>query len=881
MKFKLLTFLCALVLSINAQIDSIDVTGTIIAASAVYVDNNDHIWLTGTAKLKYYDGTSWQTFTGPQYTVRHITQTLDGKVWKTGGGFQYFDGVNWNNPDLTGISSLISSGINDITADSSGNLWVACAGGFCKYDGVTWTDYSANSYNVNCIRYDVATNKIVAGYSSGITVYDGTNFTNYYLQAGVNELALSNGEIWARNANGLYLLHNGVFEDASWFSCYVDQPMYYPYPYVWSIFPGNNGAVRFNANPFVYDLNYSTTVTAVIPNPINYVPSDRIYYKGQRAYMYQGGTNKRIAIYDLNINSSTSPNEFRCNETVTGYGSAATTYLDVNNVKAMVINSADMFWDMNNNPRYEVPKGSGSYATFEGSIWMGGMVNGQVRTACQTYRQNGVDFWPGQLDTVSGINSYDSLYVGNMTKMSKYKIEEFKYHFANGDVQSGAFQPNYAFFKWPATDSANFSRLNAPFIDFNNDGHYNPMDGDYPDIMGDEMVYHVFNDASCLHTETGGNKLPLHVEVREKAYAYSCPGIADSMRALNYTTFYEFEIINRSDTTIDSMYIGFWNDVDLGYYNDDYVGCSVTDNAGYVYNGDNYDENGNGVVGYGTRLPCFSTAILKSPKAYNNDGIDNNHNGIVDETGEDLGMSAFVPYTNTFNNVNGNPTQQMAYYNYLRGKWMDGSSITYGDQGATSGSLPTTFMYPGDSDPYGYGVGGGPTNPNPQPDWSEIIAGNSPGDRRFLITSGPFVLQAKDTTKVVYSMVFTQDSSLINDNTGVIAKNLQDVRRIKNWYNANNFPSCVDLSTIGLKEQNINTIDATIYPNPGTGMVNIKVENEKNVQSVEVMDLLGNILVRSIIQMNGTLDFSGYSEGIYLIKVSSGLKQKTFKYIKQ
>ena len=67
----------------------------------------------------------------------------------------------------------------------------------------------------------------------------------------------------------------------------------------------------------------------------------------------------------------------------------AQTDLDINNVRARILNGGDMWWDLVINPHYEVPKGSGKHSMFSGSIWIGGLDAGnQLKLAAQKYRQN-------------------------------------------------------------------------------------------------------------------------------------------------------------------------------------------------------------------------------------------------------------------------------------------------------------------------------------------------------------------------------------------------------------------------------------------------------------------------------------------------------------
>ena len=59
--------------------------------------------------------------------------------------------------------------------------------------------------------------------------------------------------------------------------------------------------------------------------------------------------------------------------------------LDINNVRTLLHNGGDMWWDLVGNPRYEVPKGSNRHSSFAASLWIGGFdQSGQLRVAAQT-----------------------------------------------------------------------------------------------------------------------------------------------------------------------------------------------------------------------------------------------------------------------------------------------------------------------------------------------------------------------------------------------------------------------------------------------------------------------------------------------------------------
>lgn len=85
----------------------------------------------------------------------------------------------------------------------------------------------------------------------------------------------------------------------------------------------------------------------------------------------------------------------------------AQTDLDVNNVRTTILAASDMWWDLVN-PAYEIPKGSNKNSLYSGALWIGGLdVNGNIKVAGQTYRQNGNDFWTGPIDTINVTTTSD------------------------------------------------------------------------------------------------------------------------------------------------------------------------------------------------------------------------------------------------------------------------------------------------------------------------------------------------------------------------------------------------------------------------------------------------------------------------------------------
>lgn len=473
-----------------------------------------------------------------------------------------------------------------------------------------------------------------------------------------------------------------------------------------------------------------------------------------------------------------------------------TTTMDLNNVRAM-IHTAGNLWQVpgQNLAQYEVPKNSGIMALFTSALWLGGTdVNGQLKLAALRYR-NGQDYWTGPLSqgpaetTYENCSFYDKHFITEQDK-----IREFDAWFqaglddaANGTNTQSTLFPNYEvpliIKEWPAHGDLSQGQdyYLAPFFDRNEDGHYNWEDGDYPwhdihktkectvdrtvSLYGDINYWWVMNDKGNIHTETGAD--PIGMEIRAQAFAFA------SNDEINNMTFYNYELINRGTQTLYNTYFGCFTDGALGDPFDDYVGCDVNRGLGYYYNGDNHDADNAGFLGYGYTPPAVGVDFFEGPYQ-DDDGIDNAFgigtdealngigygDGIVDN--ERYGMRRFLYYSNTTNGADPSQTDPIAaadYYNYLQGFWKDGTQFYYGGSGHISDptadpTVPCDFMFPGDTDPLGWGTGG-----IPQPTWTEQTANNTPNDRRFVQSAGPFILTPGAVNNITVGVVWARASS--------------------------------------------------------------------------------------------------------------------------
>ena len=478
-----------------------------------------------------------------------------------------------------------------------------------------------------------------------------------------------------------------------------------------------------------------------------------------------------------------------CGESVTA------TNIDFNNVRALIQTGGDMWWDFSV-ARYEVPKNSGKTALWNGGIWIGGTdVNGQLKLAAVRYRSGGVDYFTGPLITRGNNRGTTDLEVcyqyDRHWQITRYQVEAFREWFAatpeKREKEFRGYQIPQSIIEWPAhaDAAAGYDFYLAPFYDYNDDGFFNPSDGDYPfydldgilpcgtsreqrrpRLYGDATLWWVYNDRGNAHQESNGE--PIGMEIRAQAFEFS------TNDALNDMTFYNYALINRSTYTLIDTYFGIYVDGALGWAWDDYTGCHVTKGVGYFYNGKTVDGSGEAWA-YGPNPPAVGIDFFEGPyqdpngrddcTSYNdqyklicNDCILNGNinglnfdDGIVDN--ERWGMRRFVYYVNS-GGVTSDPNTAPEYYNFLRGFWKDNERMRYFGNAHPSGGGTgpiTDFMFPGDSDPCGWGQGG-----IPMPFWSEETAGNEPWDRRLVQSSGPFVLEPGAVNDITIGVVYAR-----------------------------------------------------------------------------------------------------------------------------
>lgn len=526
--------------------------------------------------------------------------------------------------------------------------------------------------------------------------------------------------------------------------------------------------------------------------------------------------------------------------------------LDVNQVSTVVRPNNSLFWDQQQSPSYEVPKGSGKNSLFLGNLWFIGknVATDSLHGFADRYHVNGSDTYAGPLKT-DGSASTDMATVlnfGRVWKVTHTDIAALQQAYLTGTLSSGLYVPPADVAQWPANGPSGYAATLAPFYDANGDNLYNILDGDYPLIKGEEMTYWVLNDTYGNHYESGA--APMGAEIRIALYACKNLDAVGNDDIVNYTTFLEYEIINRSQRTYKDVYAGFNTDIDIGFAYDDFVGCHVDADAFYAYNGDGYDNQD-----YGYDWPVQSIQFLEGKQT----------------AGRTL--SSFISYVNG-NGPNGDPGvgQTSAFYNLITGY---GNGVPYGNT-----NMLTHYMFPGASDPTHVGTGG----VDPGFNWwqfglCDTCLSTPAFDQRAVGATGPFQLAPNGSVKVVLGLITTFDSTL--SMVGRIEKNRVQNKMLKQWYTDNAMP-CV-YSNLG-EEESVAPSRLVLYPNPATSTARIEGGKINANTRYVLTDVNGKTWLSGKAQQEGwlSLDLENLAAGVYFVKLTEDNgTNHTIKLMKQ
>lgn len=465
----------------------------------------------------------------------------------------------------------------------------------------------------------------------------------------------------------------------------------------------------------------------------------------------------------------------------------AETFMDVNNVRATLLTGGDVWWNLDQG-KYVVPKPAPGElevsSIFAGGVWIGGFDLGDnLKLAGVTYRTTqGTDYYPGPL-TEEGVTDFEQC--SDWDIFFEVTAEDIQAHIigyetavANG-LEYDCDSIPLAIRQWPGRGNPDWDQFYdfelpdqplGDFFDNDDDGQYDPCEGDFPfifiercptdererakELVPDQMIYWIYNDNGGPHFNSRATAIQMEVQVQAFAYATN--------DELNDMTFQRYRLINKAESVINRCYFAMWVDPDLGCSEDDFIGCRVPESLMYVYNEDDVDGNvgsscqvgGSSTNTYGADIPILGVDYFRgpgAPKVYLRDSDGNvlPDSILIDPTEEnpldldtivELGMTSFT-YHNRIDQTTGDPQSGEEYYNYLTGRWRDGTPFTFGGNGYN----------PGSTDSIAYAFTGNPDDPN---GWSMCTADLPFDDRRTVQATGPLTLQPTAINELIIGVVW-------------------------------------------------------------------------------------------------------------------------------
>ncbi len=552
--------------------------------------------------------------------INQVLETPDSTVWvATTIGVHRFD--NLDDPSQY-LPVVVNNPVNVVKmAYHSNTLWlVARSQGLFSYDGSTWTHHTPNPVGNATIYFDLTitdNGDVWFATDDGVSVLTGGSITTYR--------PFTNNIIWAIGSNG-----NTVYA-ASRSNTGV---MKYYDGTTWKAIPDNTAnldmrrvqRIDFDDNNRLYTLGLGGSFWQfdgnlwkdIVPGS----PIDDFVLVGNDAYFLSQSQDYefiRLRAGNLDtlqrevclsgqaafLNKGLEPGSFWV-----GGENAFTTYISklfvsqpeaynrlaVNNLQAGFYKGGNLF----SNPEGEQeadfkPNIPGSPSLiYTSSLWATGTAASGARVSAETYA-----LWK-EMASGPAADVYDSQYLKKYDrtwKVTRSQIEDFKLNF-----NSPGYVIPESIENWPGNGDVSRGEAFtlAPFYDVNENSIYEPDQGDYPAIKGDEAVFFMYNDLRGLFLQT--ESAPLGIEVHGMAYAYDTNDVA-----LSNAIFVSYRVFNRSGEALTGFKVGVWSDFDLGNPTDDLLGCDDQMNLIYSYNASADDA---GPIGFGMNPPASGILFL-------------------------------------------------------------------------------------------------------------------------------------------------------------------------------------------------------------------------------------------------------------------------------
>ena len=355
-----------------------------------------------------------------------------------------------------------------------------------------------------------------------------------------------------------------------------------------------------------------------------------------------------------------------------------------------------------------------------GSIYTNGMVSGYIDESGNLQQGGDVRLYRIRKD-------WETLTFDQVRQDAAEIYETSVSGVSDAQIQAVLDQYETDWNNWP-------THLGAPFYDLDNDGVYEPADGETPGVANaDQVIWYVVSDADVGATAALYGCTPIGIEIQYTLWGYNQPGAA-----LGQIVFKNVRILNKGSEDLTEAYISLWSDPDIGDFTNDFVGVDTTLSLMFSYNGvaDDGDYAAYGLAPAAVGYDFFAGPIVESPgdtAIFNLQKRPGYRNLPASSFGYFVAGGVYSdpsPY--------GDVIAARKYYNLMRGNAptenLDAPTPwTYID--ANGDTLPTKYPLAGD----------------PVAGTGDLDA--NPADRRMLINAGPFTLAVGDTQDVVTAVI--------------------------------------------------------------------------------------------------------------------------------
>ena len=438
---------------------------------------------------------------------------------------------------------------------------------------------------------------------------------------------------------------------------------------------------------------------------------------------------------------------------------------------------------------------------------------------------------------------------GRTWKVYGHEVKTVKDAFEAGSLEVTSIPKDLK--EWPAIGNpffnlSNGEKLNqalAPFYDENNDGFYNPLDGDLPLHNEDlqinsrddfwspfQMNFVVYND-NRTHQVSRGKEIK--VEIQVLTYVLNC----DQSDDLQNTIFSRYKITNKSGNTLYDLKLGVCDDGFINSPNSTYHGVHKESNTVYFY--------------YNQKEEPFNPFQVEEGILRNLVFLNKELKGSLSYYNQSVGLP--IPHTVY-------PSKAEDFDNYLSLKWLDGTPLTMGGIGYDSTNIEeTNFLFT--------------DFPNDPEGWSMLNESFILSTRNLAILD---LTEDEVTLDNFESIKFELGTQIIlqPDNPGLAIFDVfeDEVQSLRDSYaemnsTSSNIYNCFNSLTSTKVEPHNEEIK--LFPNPASSILYIEKENNE-LKNLKIFDLHGRMIQSMVLISKLTeIDISLLSNGIFYVTIEN------------